>query len=379
MRSALLLAVALLPTLSGCLGHVLDDRRESAPPASATASDAPTDDSSPPGRACTSVGEGIVALAERAGLRPMSLVPDGDRVWLVNDETPPATDRAPYPTPAVGAWAVTTPGGFLARSDIEDFAGALVTFEGDLAYVRRGRENLQIVLRDRTTGDERVVRTVENASVGALVSQPSGLYWTTSSPAPSTSLFRFAGGRVSELSKDAPSSYGLIADASDAYFLARRGIDDDRSELRLEALPIAGGEARVVYRIGDDPRFDWSLIGTSADEIFVAVRGTQLEPSSIRAIAKDGSRQRIVVRVGAFATQPVLEGDLLTWIDGDTGRSILQTTLVGGTVTRFETSNDGRRLASVGIDRCNVYWTAVGEMRTGGATIYAKARGQAAR
>lgn len=385
MRRSLLLAAALLPTLSGCLGHVLDDRRGDKAAPAPIDPPAASDDGADTGRACTPVtGDGVAVLAHREGLRPIGLVPNGARLWFVNDETVPASDDDPYPTLARGAWSVATAGGSLERAPIDDLEGWLTAFQGDLAYVRgeRGASMRAIVLRDRATGAEKVVRSVENESVYAILSHPSGLFWTASSQVTGSKTFRFAEGNARELTDDGPSTHGMIADAAAVYYLRWRGIDDSRQELRLESIPLAGlaGEGpHVVHRLGDDGRFSWSLLGASADEIFVAVNATPPEPSSIRAIAKDGSGQRFVVRVASFASDPILEGDLLTWIDGDSGRSILQTTTAGAGVTKLATSSDGRRFGSVAVDRCNVYWTAVGEMRTGGATIYAKAREQAGR
>jgi len=317
-------------------------------------------------------------------------VPDGTRLWFVNDETTPASDADPYPNRALGAWHVSTTGGSLERSDIEGLQGTPTTFEGDLAYVRDHRERgadgawaRSLVLRDRTTGVERVVRTLANESVSGLLSHRSGLYWTSSTRGDGSTLFRFTEGRASEVATDTSTSLvQMVADSSEVYYLAWRAIDDARLELRLESLPLAGlagGEPHVVSRLGDDARFSWSLIGATGDEIFVAVRAVQPEQSSIRAIAKNGSRQRIVARVGGFATDPILDGDLLTWVDGDTGRSILQTTVAGAGVDTFETSDDGRRFGSVAVDACNVYWTAAGEDRSRGATIYAKARARSGR
>lgn len=387
MRPSLALALALVPAVSGCLGHVLDDRRgaEPTPPPPPAASA----DGASSGRACTPASEQRTVLAEGANLRPIGLVPDGTRLWFVNDETTPASDTDPYPNRARSAWHVSTTGGSLERSDIQGLQGTPTTFEGNLAYVRDhdergagGAWERALVIRDRTTGVERVVHTVEDESVTWLWSHPSGLYWTSSKRDVGSTLFRFTEGRASAVATD-PSTLGqMIADSSEVYYFAWREIDGARRELRLESRPLAGlagGDPHVVSRLGDDARFTWSVIGVSGDEIFVTVAALLPEPSTIRAIAKDGGRQRIVARVGGFATEPILDGDLLTWVDGDTGRSILQTTVAGAGVDTFVTADDGRRFGSVAVDACNVYWTAAGEDRSRGATIYAKARARSGR
>lgn len=387
MRPSLVMALALVPAVSGCLGHVLDDRRGAepapAPPPAASAEGASS------GRACTPASEQRTVLAEGATLRPLGLVPDGDRLWFVNDETTPASDADPYPKRALGAWSVSTGGGALERSDIQGLQGTLTTFRGDLAYVRDERDPRDegawaraLVLRDRKTGVERVVHTVADESVSWLWSHSSGLYWTSSRRDDGSTLFRFAEGRASAVATDTSTLGEMVADSSEVYYFAWREIDDARRELRLESRPLAGlagGDPHVVSRLGDDTRFTWSVIGVSGDEIFVTVAALQPEPSTIRAIAKRGGRQRIVARVSGFASGPILDGDLLTWIDGDTGRSILQTTVTGAGVDKFETADEGRRFGSVAVDACNVYWTVAGEGRSPGATIYAKARSRSSR
>ncbi|MBS2020037.1 MAG: hypothetical protein JST00_44660 [Deltaproteobacteria bacterium] len=371
MRPLLVLTFGLLA--AACNARVLVSAGGEAPP-----EPKPAAEDEGAGRGCGQASASPRLVAE-GDLRPSSLVPDGDTLWFVNDETPPASDRDPYPAPAFRVWSVAASGGVASPTAIRPFGGALALFGAELAYVRGdlGDGARGIYARDPSSVRERMIHPLANETVGSFVGRPSDLYWTGHQRTGQyrSALFRFSDGRAGELVSGEPPSIVSFAVFDATVYYLRWSTAEERTELRLEALSQQGGEPRVVARFGEDARYAWSLVGATSSEIFVALTARPPERSSIRAIPVDGSRQRVVVEVASFGSTPILEGDDLMWVDGDSGRSILQAKTAGGPITRMATtSTDERRIQGLTLDRCNAYWTVRDEARSGPVAIYARSR-----
>lgn len=335
-----------------------------------------------PTSACIEVGATPKMLAVPAkGNEVRILVPDGQTLWLDGYQSVESAG----PTQAMIGHLASVPvaGGAPTQLELDRYRSIAGIFGGKLVYVRTTHQGSsskedprveEIVVRDRTTGAEEVLKNPRSTTfVGSVVVHPTGVYWLAReySVAPQF-IVRWNGATVTELTSLENHST-LLTDGKDVFYsryVQTNGITD---AIRIEGVPITGGAPRVLRSRPYDKTLFYQVAAVDADEVYFTQESTTnngtIGAGDLRAMKKDGSGERVLVSNERFSPASFrIDPDFASWTDQAAQQNIVRVRRSGGALERIE-GLQGRWVSALAVDRCNIYWAIDNP-----AQVYARSR-----
>lgn len=371
---------------AACGGHALDvgSNRGGAPDeVDGLADPSRTGDgtTASPNGACVTLGPTAKLLYEPAigdGIEVRGLVLDGDTLWVdteyAGQQSGPSLDHLTR---------VSVRHGTSARVALDGYRSLAGVFGGRLVYVRRNQLGPspveELVIHEPATGASEVVPNARTAAdVHEVRIHSSGIYWLAFEES------HTAAGRVSRFTTRArelmtTGSTSMVTDGRELFFLAsgdRRANDFD-SDLRLRAIPIAGGAPREVLRVPSDHALV-DLVAADDTEVYFTRQSWSepngvIAPGDLIAVKRDGTGERVVVSGQSFREKTLrLDPDFITWLDGaiptlpNQPEALRRVRRTGGAVELIPAGDAYQRVSAVTVDRCNVYWATTNPLQVYG-------------
>jgi hypothetical protein len=231
-----------------------------------------------------------------------------------------------------------------------------------------------VIVADTASGSTtKLANPTEYEHASEVKVLPSGVYWSSGQQGDlyvgSISRWDPATGKTTVLAKDLHQGFALNVSGTDLVYALTTS-----SELRFEALSIAGGAPRVLRHLPIDPAFEWTMVAVDDNEVFYEKRAPQLSPDGkslvdLMAMKKDGTGDRVVV-AGQDIRQGTLHADPEYFFFTDTAAStLLRLKKNGGPIEVVHQVDAQRVLGGITTDRCNVYFSADGP-----SEIFARSR-----
>ena len=336
-----------------------------------------------PTTACTPVGPALKLVLQQDALEPRSLVADGDSVWFEGNDTTTSSIgvRGVYRVPVAGGAATPFP--------LASYSNRFGLWDGSVVYVRLDHDGSteadprreSLVLHDRTTHAEQVLPNPgQSTYVDGLHLHPTGVYWSSR---------EYRGDRPIAISRFVPAgapgagpamltqldNYSrIVTDGKDVFYVryVRSGVGSPTTDIRIEAVPVAGGAPRVLRTIPYGNRF-LAVIAVDAGELYFTDQETTdtgtILTGDIRALPKNataGAPDRILTTGQTFSWDIRVDPDFVSWSERN---AIVRVPRLGGPVERITMPTDTRYISSLAVDRCNLYWSVVNP-----PAIYARSR-----